>query len=100
MWESFWDELYQEHEWGKYPPLSLVRFVARNFYRKNRPEVRILEVGCGPGANIWYIAREKFSAYGIDGSAVAIDRARQRLERNGLTADLRSGDVSSLPYDG
>ena len=52
----------------------------------------------GPGANIWFIAREGFSVCGIDGSANAIHRARQRLTEEGLTADLRVGDYAQLPW--
>jgi len=58
----------------------------------------LLEIGCGPGANIWFMAREGFSVCGIDGSATAIHRARQRLTEEGLTADLRVGDYAQLPW--
>ena len=72
--------------------------MARNFYARPRRQVRILEIGCGPGANIWYLACERFQTFGIDGSAVAISLARKRLSSEGLRADLRVGDISELPY--
>jgi SAM-dependent methyltransferase len=99
-WDESWDEVFGVYEWGRYPAEDLVRFVARNFYRvKDRSKIRLLEVGCGPGANIWYMAREGFSTFGIDGSEVAIGRARQRLADEGLAADLRIGDIMVLPYE-
>src|SRR5580700_10350985 len=38
----------------------------------------ILEVGCGEGHQSQYLARQSGELYGIDVSARAVDRARQR----------------------
>lgn len=98
-WNSGWDDIFRQNEWGRYPPEELIRFIARNYYRTtSRSDVAILEVGCGPGANLWYLAREGFLTYGIDGSRVAIGRARDRLKYDGLHADLCVGDAMHLPY--
>jgi SAM-dependent methyltransferase len=98
-WNSGWDEIFRRHEWGRYPPEELIRFIAEHFYAAEpRSGVSILEVGCGPGANIWYLAREGFTVCGIDGSSVAIGRARERLAREGLVARLETGDIMHLPY--
>ncbi len=98
-WDNVWEEVFQKNAWGKYPDESFVRFVARNFYRVTpRLSVKILEVGCGPGANIWFMAREGFDAYGIDGSATAIAQAGQYLADEELKANLTVGDIIRLPY--
>ncbi len=97
-WDKTWEEVFQRHEWGKYPAESVIRFVAKNFYTEKRRQIRILEVGCGPGANIWYMAREGFDVYGIDGSRAAIARAGERIKRDGLKASLTTGDAESLPF--
>ena len=97
-WDSIWENVFQLNEWGKYPDESFIRFVARNFYKSDRKKTKILEVGCGPGANIWYMAREGFDTYGIDGSPTAIQRAKNRLEKESLKAHLKVGDIVSLPY--
>lgn len=95
---DIWDKLFQR-EFGKYPAEHLIRFVAQNFYHKQRHTIRILEVGCGPGANIWYLSREGFDAYGIDGSAVAIEQAQKRLFSEGLKGTLCIGDIANLTYE-
>ena len=34
-----WEKIFQENEWGKYPSVPVIRFIARNFYKmKNRKE--------------------------------------------------------------
>lgn len=98
-WDSVWEDVFKNQEWGKYPGEDLIRFIARNYYKKDRKNTKILEIGCGIGANIWYLAREGFCAYGIDGSKTAIERAKNRLQIENLEANLRLGDIINLPYN-
>jgi ubiquinone/menaquinone biosynthesis C-methylase UbiE len=98
-WDSIWDNVHQNQEWGKYPGEDLIRFVARNFYSKDRKNTRILEIGCGQGANIWYLSREAFDSYGIDGSRISVEKAENRLAAEGLKSNLSVGDISSLTYE-
>jgi SAM-dependent methyltransferase len=98
-WDPGWEDLFRKQEWGKYPPEDLIRFIAKNFYKyPDRNQISILEIGCGPGGNIWYLAREGFSVYGIDGSRTAIEIAKNRLINEGLTANLQIGDILNLSY--
>lgn len=99
MWDKGWDDLFARKNWGKYPSEEVVRFVARSFFAApDRKSVRILEIGCGPGANLWLLAREGFCAYGLDGSAVAVAQARERLAEEGLHANIETGDAMHLPW--
>jgi len=100
-WDPVWEQVFTGQEWGKYPPEDLIRFIARNFYNvENRKEIKILEVGCGPGANLWFLAREGFKIFGIDGSQAAITYAENRLntECPNWRGELTVGDFSILPY--
>jgi len=102
-YSQHWDDKFSTREWGRYPPEDLVRFVGRNFKIADRSEITVLEVGCGPGANVWFLHREGYRVAGIDGSPAAIDKARIRIEAenerlNSLTPDLRVGNFSSLPW--
>ena len=98
-WDPVWEETFKQREWGKYPPEYLVRFIALNFGRTtDRSSVHLLEIGCGPGANVWFMAREGFAVSGIDGSPTAIQKASHRLASESLSADLRVGDFSELPW--
>jgi len=98
-WDPVWEKIFRSQEWGKYPPEHVIRFIARNFYSaSDRRAIQLLEIGCGPGANVWFMAREGFSVSGIDGSSTAIQRSKERLATEGLTADLRVGDFTDLPW--
>jgi ubiquinone/menaquinone biosynthesis C-methylase UbiE len=99
VWDRGWDKIFSQHSWGRYPAEDLIRFVAREFGNvTERDRVRILEVGCGTGANLWYLAREGFSTYGLDGSSVALQAASERLKEEGLAAEIAHGDAMALPY--
>lgn len=99
---SIWETVFQNKDWGKYPSEDLIRFVAKNFYQvADRRKIKILEIGCGPGANLWYLAREGFRFVGVDGSETAIAKASKRLDEEcsgwHKHSDLYVGDVGSLP---
>lgn len=82
---DIWENIFKNNEWGKYPPVSLIKFIAKNYYKSpNRKGIKILEIGSGTGANIWYMAREGFTVYGIEGSKTACDNALKRLSVEGL----------------
>lgn len=99
MWNKGWDEVFKKYEWGKYPPEEVIRVIARNFFKvSDRSKVSILEVGCGTGANIWFLAREGFKSFGMDGSQVAVKRAQQRITKEKLSAQIIVGDATRLPY--
>lgn len=93
------DNVFSNQSWGKYPDETLIRFIARNFYSSpDRSKVRILEIGCGPGANIWYLSREGFKVYGIDISKIAIKQSKRFLKSENLKAVLRVHTAKNLPY--
>jgi ubiquinone/menaquinone biosynthesis C-methylase UbiE len=94
------ENFYCSNNGNLYPDPSLVRFIARNYYSApKRKDIRIMEIGCGGGGNLWYLAREGFSVYGIDGSITAINKSKSVLSKEGLAANLRTGDFKNLPYD-
>ncbi|MEI8293302.1 MAG: class I SAM-dependent methyltransferase [bacterium] len=98
-WDPTWEKIFREEEWGKYPPEHIIRFVARRFYHaKDRQEIRILDLGCGPGACSWYIAREGFALSAIDGSETAIQRCKERLKKESLSGELKVGDLGKLDW--
>jgi SAM-dependent methyltransferase len=81
-WDPVWDDVYRTRAWGQYPGEDVIRFVQRHFGAvPERGRVRLLEVGCGAGANLWYMAREGYSVHGIEGSATAVQLAAERLDR-------------------
>ena len=64
-----------------------------------RSEIRILELGCGAGANLLFFAKEGLDVTGIDASPSAINLAREGLEQVGHSVNLAVGDFANgLPF--
>lgn len=102
-WDPVWEEVFSRQAWGQYPGEELIRFVARNYYgAPDRAKVRALELGCGPGANLWFLARQGFAFTGIDGSATAVAQAAERLDAEcpgwRERGAVRVSDMQVLPY--
>ncbi len=100
-WDKTWEDIYKKKNWGKYPNEELIKFIARNFYSNlSRSKIKILEIGCGPGANMWYMGREKFEIHGIDGSRTAVKKCIKRLnaEVKDWKGKIQVGDIVNIPY--
>lgn len=95
--QEFWEQLHSSKEWGKYPSEAIIRFIARNFYNaQNRFDIKILELGIGAGANLWFAAREGFCVSGIEWSASGMERFKERLKKENLDKQigtLKVGDI-------
>lgn len=97
--DTTWETIHATEEWGKYPSEPVIRFIARNYYKRDRKTVKILDYCCGAGSNTWYLSREGFDTYAFDGSESAIRKVKKRFEEEKLQADLRVRDAIELDYD-
>ena len=75
--DPIWEKIHSTQAWGRYPSEPLIRFVARNYYGKERSEVRILDFGCGQSA---------------------VRKAKERLEAEGLYASFQVADAAAVDY--
>lgn len=84
---------------NRYPFDVVVSFMLSRFGgAPDRAALKVLDIGSGAGNHLWFLAREGFSAAGIEGASSAVDFSRKRLEADGLTADLRLGDFAKMPW--
>ncbi|MEB2791952.1 class I SAM-dependent methyltransferase [Campylobacter upsaliensis] len=89
-----WEEIFSKKEWGKYPSESVIRFIARNFYNtKDRNSIKILELGLGTGANLWFCAREGFKVSGIEWSKTGVERFKARLKEEKLSTQIEQIEI-------
>ncbi len=101
MKNTFWeDKIYgQGKHFNKYPYDMIVSFVFNHYPRdKEREKIKILEVGCGAGNNLWFAAKENFQVTGIDSSKSAIEFSRNRFKEEKLQGTFLQGDFSNLPF--
>lgn len=77
---------------------ALEPFIARYARFEEQAGRRVLEVGCGTGADLMRFARAGARVSGVDLSARSLALTRRRFELEALEADLHVADAEALPY--
>ena len=101
---TWYDDSYSQHGFKSqrnYPNEELCRFIG-TYYPEGvqRNAIKILEVGCGYGANLWMLIKEGFDTYGIDCSESAITLCQDRIAHFG-PAHISTGNMchTNFPED-
>ena len=87
----------------RYPNESLLQFLAAHFFSRSpagRMRTRILELGCGSGANLWMLAGEGFDAYGVDAARTALRLCRKMLAAWKVSAHVSRADMRTQMFPG
>ncbi len=104
--KNFYEDSYKKHglrAQRRYPNEEFCRFMGRNFLDSDiifdaRSKLKILETGCGSGANLWMIAKEGFDTYGVDFSEESLMLAQRKLDEYQVKAHLSVQDMSALNF--
>ena len=86
---SEWDERYRSNtHMSIWPWSDLVSYVIR-YAKPTGKQTRVLELGCGAGANIPFFLGQGFKYYGIEGSNTIINKLKRKFPKikNNLIAD-------------
>ena len=99
----FWEEnIYSKSKQiNKMPYDDIIRFIYSNFgnlSKKEKKEIKVLDLGCGSGNHCWFLSREGFNTFGIDISKSAINITEKYLSTEKLSANLTVGEFKKLPY--
>lgn len=99
--KKVWEKIYSDGmQLNRYPYDAVVTFIYRNYPRNiERKNIKILEVGCGAGNNLWFAAREGFDVAGIDISKSAIDYAKKRFKDDNLNGNFIVCNFEILPFE-
>ncbi len=82
-------------------PRSLREFglVLQLLQERLPPDGSVLELGCGPGWAGLLLARAGWDVLGVDISERMVEIARERADREGITASFEVGDVEELDLE-
>ena len=87
-----WDKFYEEggeYTMMQYPFGVVIEFINRYCSKKeikgkDLKTIKVIEFGCGSGANIRYAAKLGLDVYAVDISATAIEYAKAKFKEEGL----------------
>jgi SAM-dependent methyltransferase len=93
-----WDDTYRSGAHASIWPWSdLVSYVMR-YAKPNKQGYKVLELGCGPGANIPFFTTLNVEYFAIEGSKSAIDLLHSKYPE--LKKNIVLGDFTTdLPFD-
>ncbi len=95
---TYWDE-WNRSGGPNYPHGKVVQFLFRRFGSAAlRQRKKVLDLGCGSGVHMLFLAREGFDAHGLDLSPVGVANTRARLASAGLAGEVTTGSVDSIPW--
>lgn len=94
-WDEQWSKEKTINKWLKPSKIliDLVEKLDRSLFK------RALDIGCGAGRHVIYLASEGFETYGTDFSQPGVTHTQEWLEREGLTANVQKMDMTELPYE-
>jgi SAM-dependent methyltransferase len=105
-WNESFEEAIRTQSYNTAPVEALVRNIAY-YFRKYVPENKIknlhfLELGCGAGPNLLWLAKKGIRVSGIDISPLALKIARHVFEEAKLCEQIGrfdEGSVTETPYE-
>lgn len=95
-----WDQILSEKWYSQEEPDEIVVDFAELLKKKSRKKqgLRVLDVGCGAGRYLIYMANQGFEVYGIDISEKGLGLTKERLKKRNLEALIVKSDMKELPY--
>jgi SAM-dependent methyltransferase len=101
LWEDSFEEQIARGAYNTAPVEALIRNVA--YWLRDQPKrpLHFLEMGCGAGPTLVWLAQKGITVSGIDIATNALELARQNLTRNGYTdriGELVEGSVVQTPF--
>ena len=105
--DKSWEDLIyakQQHI-NRYPYGELVSIFFNSLkylpegIRRNKKQLKVLELGSGAGNNLWFINELGYQVYGIDGSETACNIAKKNLKKRGASnIVIQQAYFDELPF--
>ncbi|MEM3770437.1 MAG: class I SAM-dependent methyltransferase [Candidatus Bathyarchaeia archaeon] len=91
-----WNHILRRPEYAPEEPDELIINITKSL--RKRKALKVLDLGCGAGRHVVYMAMQFFEAYGADISETGLKKTRERLRANGLNAFLVKCDMKLPPF--
>lgn len=97
--DSFWDRSYRDGSFREHwdPPEVPAELIELAKSGALPDGATVLDVGCGAGLELVFLAARGFTAIGVDESREAFAWAQERAAAAEVELDLREGSVLDLP---
>ncbi|MCS6791180.1 MAG: class I SAM-dependent methyltransferase [Oscillatoriaceae bacterium SKYG93] len=100
--QDYWEIIRKQgKQIARYPYDRVISFVFKYLpSKKARDQIKILEIGCGAGNNLWPLAKEGFKVYGVDASETVISIAKEQFKSYNVDGEFFiQSFVEELPFE-
>jgi SAM-dependent methyltransferase len=103
LWEDSFDEQIARGAYNTAPVEAIIRSVAYWLRDRSKPErpLHFLEMGCGAGPTLVWLAQKGIHVSGVDIATNALELARQNLARSGYAdriGTIAEASVTGTPF--
>lgn len=109
LWDKTFEAAIRDSAYNLVPPEPIVRTLSYFLRSRYKPEdygkLRFLDLGCGAGATIIWLARKGLRVSGIDISPEALKLCEHHIDRRlnydeyNRVSPLKCGNVTNMPWD-
>lgn len=99
---TIWEKLYKDKKHLSVWPWSNVISLTNRHLKKKNKKNKVLEIGCGFGANIPFFNKKNYDYYGFDLSSYAINflkRKFPKLKKKLFVLDIEEKDIPFRGFD-
>jgi len=97
MKKKTWNDIYKKGDFA--PGLNPSDFVKESIIGVPVTAGPILDVGCGLGRHLIYLASNGYEVYGIDDSPVAVQKAKENLQKFDLAGSIEKAKMWDIPFN-
>lgn len=94
-----WEETYKTGAQNSVWPWSEVVSMFYHYFKGDSSKLKVLELGCGAGANIPFFESLGISYFGIEGSRTQVDRLSQKYIGNHNITVVEGDFSNEIPFD-
>jgi len=91
-----WNKLYRDGLFMSYPSEIMVKCIY--YYFLDIKNKKILDMGCGSGANLIHLIKMGAKGYGCDISSESVKLVRKRLKQQNLSGEIKISN-DKLPFE-
>ncbi len=99
MKDTAYNQRYQsKNEYWEFKPSSMV-YKTLELMPPLEPKMKLLDIGCGEGANAIFFAKNGFDVTGFDLAKVGIDKSKRNAEKYGVAINFFQADINEVKIE-
>ena len=99
MFDQYWEDLHQTHDWLQEVQGGFVEFYEK--YYSGQKDLRFLDIGCGTGPNTVFVAEQGNYCIALEASKAAAKKAKEFIDSKGVSDKAHTvvADICEVEFE-